>query len=124
MAPVDSRDLYFDVLEIVFISTVIKSFLGLITITMWPVNTPRKHETLTQCWPNSGSPSAMLAQNQSRTGSTPRVCRSAGGEYKSTLTQCMLNAGPASPVLNSIYSVLVSISYWRYQHTGGTGTML
>ena len=34
----------------------------------------------------------------------------AGGEYKPTPTQCLLNVGPASPVLASIHSVLVSTS--------------
>ena len=37
----------------------------------------------------------------------------AGGDYKPTLTQCLLNAGPASPVLASIHSALVSASCWR-----------
>ena len=58
----------------------------------------------------------------------------AGGEYRTTPTQCLLNVGPASPVLASIYSVLHSgrilytwIAYtapnfgqprtqWLYQH--------
>ena len=48
----------------------------------WPkslataVISPSKHVTLTQCWTNSGSPSAMQAQHQTSTGSTrtPRVC--------------------------------------------------
>ena len=34
-----------------------------------PANT-----TLTQCWSNAGPQSAMLAQNQTSTGSTPRAC--------------------------------------------------
>ena len=33
-----------------------------------------KHETLTQCWANVGTPSATLAQHQTSTGSTLRVC--------------------------------------------------
>ena len=45
---------------------------------MWPVNTPSKHETLTQCWSNYGPPSAMLAQHKTSTGSTPHVCWAAG----------------------------------------------
>ena len=58
----------------------------------------------------------------------------AGGEYKPTPTQCLLNVGPASPMLASIHSVLHSgrilctwIAYtapnvgqsrtqWLYQH--------
>ena len=38
------------------------------------VNTPRKHETLTQCWLNAGPSSATLSQHRTITGSTPRVC--------------------------------------------------
>ena len=45
---------------------------------MWLVNTPSKHETLTQCWSNSVPSSAMLAQHKTSTGSTPRVCWAAG----------------------------------------------
>ena len=37
-------------------------------------------------------------------------------EYKLTPIQCLLNVGPASPVLGSIHSALVSTSCWRYQH--------
>ena len=37
-------------------------------------------------------------------------------EYKLTPIQCMLNAGPASPVLSSIHSALVSTSCWWCQH--------
>ena len=35
----------------------------------------------------------------------------AGGEYKPTPTQSLLNVGPASPVLGSIHSALVSTTY-------------
>ena len=96
--------------------------------TMWLVNTPCKHETLTQCWSNAGLLSATLAQHQTSTGSTPRVCwelRSIArwsasayscGEYKPTPTQCLLNVGPASPVLASIHLALVSASWWRLRH--------
>ena len=48
-------------------------------------------------------------------------CRSGsdGGEYKPTPTQCLLNVGPASPVLASIHSTLGLL------HAGcTTGTML
>ena len=38
------------------------------------------------------------------------VMFTAGGDYKPTLTQCMLNVGAASPVLASIHSALVSTS--------------
>ena len=37
----------------------------------------------------------------------------AGGEYKLKTTQWLLNVEPASPVLASIHSVLVSTSCWR-----------
>ena len=40
-----------------------------------------------------------------------QVVLTAGGDYKPTPTQCMLNVGPASPVLASIHSV--SNSCWR-----------
>ena len=134
MAPVDSRDyvlsgIYYSVLEPANVRN-----------TMWLVNTPSKHDTLTQCWSNNGSPSATLAQHQTSTGSTPRVCwgcvrsgsayiaplvvLTAGGEYKPTPTRWLLNVGPASPVLASTHSALVSTSCGRYQLAGGTGTML
>ena len=44
------------------------------------------------------------------------VLLTAGGDYKPTPTQCLLNVGPVSPVLASIHSVLVSTSCWRYRH--------
>ena len=37
----------------------------------------------------------------------------AGGDYKPTPTQCLLNVGPASTVLVSIHSALVSTSCCR-----------
>ena len=40
----------------------------------------------------------------------------AGGDYKQTPTQCLLNVGPASPVLASMHSVLVSTSCCGYRH--------
>ena len=40
-------------------------------------------------------------------------CILLAGEYKPTPTQCLLNIGPASLVLASIHSVLVSTSCWR-----------
>ena len=48
----------------------------------------------------------------------------AGGGYKPTPTKCLLNDGPASPVLASIHSVLFSTSCCRYLPAGGMGTML
>ena len=53
---------------------------------------------LVQCWP------------------TILVVHTAGGEYKPTPTQCLLNVGPASSVLASIHSALVC-------HAGATGML-
>ena len=50
------------------------------------------------------------------------VLLAAGGDYKPTLTQCLLNVGPAT--LASIHSVLASTLCCRYLHAGSTGTML
>ena len=95
---------------------------------MWLVNTPSNQDTLTQCLSDAGPQSATLAEHQTSTGSTPRVCwaafnsssglvvLTAGGNYKSTPTQCLLNVGLVSPVLASIHSAIVSTSCWRYQH--------
>ena len=44
------------------------------------------------------------------------VVLTAGGDYKPTPNQCLLNVGPASPVLASIHSALVSTSCWPYRH--------
>ena len=52
------------------------------------------------------------------------VVLTAGGEYKPTPTQCLLNVGRVSLVLASIYSALVSTSCWQYWHAVGTGMML
>ena len=41
------------------------------------------------------------------------VVLTASGDYEPTPTQCLLHAGPASPVLASIHSALVSTSCWR-----------
>ena len=51
------------------------------------------------------------------------VSLTAGGDYKPTPTQCLLNFGPASSVLASIHSALVSTSCWRYQHAGATNML-
>ena len=50
------------------------------------------------------------------------LLNTAGGNYKPKPTQCLLNVGPASPVLATIHSVLVSTSWCRYLHAGSTGT--
>ena len=90
---------------------------------MWLVNTPSKHETLTQCWYSVGPPSGMLAQHQTSTGSSPHICWAAAPTVH-TPTQCLLNVEPASPVLASIHSVLVSTSCWRdYVHIAYTAPM-
>ena len=52
------------------------------------------------------------------------VLLTAGGDYKPTPTQCLLNIGPASQMLASIHSIQVSTSCCRYRHAGGMGTML
>ena len=92
--------------------------------TIWPVNTPRNHETLTQCFAKSG-PTVCDAGKVSNQYwfNAHCVCwavglavHTAGGEYKPTLTQCLLNVEPASPVLASIHSILVSTSCWQYWH--------
>ena len=67
MAPADSRDyalseIYYSVLE-----------LRDVRNTMWLVNTPCEHETLTQCRSNFGPISATLTQHQTSTGSTSHV---------------------------------------------------
>ena len=120
----DSRDY---VLSGIYYSVLVRNTMWLVTL---PANT-----TLTQCWSNAGPLSAMLAQHQTSTGSTPRVCWAAFNsswssiayccsDYKPTPTQCLLNVGPALPVLASIHSVLDSTSCCRYRQAGGTGTML
>ena len=94
---------------------------------MWLVNTPRKHETLTQCWFIAGPPSATLAQHQTSTGSTPCVCRAAFNSSWSGSSYCwrrlQAETDPLSgkcsasvAVLASIHSALVSTSCWRYRH--------
>ena len=50
------------------------------------------------------------------------LLNTAGGDYKPTPTRCLLNVGPASPVLASIHSVIFSTSSCRYLHAGSTGT--
>ena len=87
--------------------------------TMWFVNTPSKHETLIQCWTNAGLPSARLAQHETSTGSTPRVCWSAFNEGLNVGQRCTRWPGIGlmhlthwqHRVLASIHSV--STSCWR-----------
>ena len=96
---------------------------------MWHVNTPNKldvYQILVQCWlticdagPASNQHWLVLAGLRSIAAAL--VLLTAGGDYKSTSTQCLFNVGPASPVLASIQSALVSASCWRYRHAGGTG---
>ena len=133
MASVDCRDYVFWYGGTVFISTVTKSSFGSISWATVLISSHRRcakqnvacqHSQQTrdvdQCWSNSGPPSAALAQHPTSTGSTPRVCwdaglavHTAGGEYKPTQTQCLSNVGPASSVLASIHSALVSTSCRR-----------
>ena len=108
------------------------------------VNTPSKHEVWNQCWfqcwPTVCDPGTASNQHWINIGPTLYKCYTnvlcllgiaaglvlltAGGDDKPTPTQCLVNVGPASPVLASIHSVLVSTSYCRYLHAGVTGTML
>ena len=120
-------------------------------IPFWCLSTHPANTTSTKCWSSAGPPSATLAQHQTSTGSTLRVCWAAfnpantkhlynictmrrrrwagvvqmlykffvfggnsswsGGDYKPTPTQFLLNVGPASPVLASRQSVLMSTSF-------------
>ena len=112
MAPVDSRD-YIGLLSGIYYSVLVRN-------TMWLVNSPSKHEILTQCWSDAGQ---MLAHRLRHWPSIkpalvkrPALVVTAGGEYQPTPTQCLVNVGPASSVLGSIYSALVSTSCWRYRH--------
>ena len=95
---------------------------------------------LVQCWPTvcNSSPTSnqhwfdalclLVLRSIARwSGSayiTSLVVITAGGEYKPTPTQCLLIVRPASPVLASIHSVLVSTSCWRFRDAGGTGMRL
>ena len=93
-----------------------------------PVNSPSKHEMLTQCWSNSCPPSATLAHHQTSTGSMPRVCwaaglarHTAGSEYKLTPIQFLVNwasiAGAGQyPFSPSQYFMLAVPACWRYRH--------
>ena len=109
MAPVDSRDY---VLSGIYYSAVkplmCEARCGLST---HPANTGR--------WPSIKTALVQsLVFAELRSIAAGLVILTAGGEYKPTSTQCLLNVGPASPVLASIYSALVSTSCWRYRHDG------
>ena len=83
-----------------------------------PVNTPSKHETLTQCWSNTGSLSATLAQHQTSTVSTPCVCRS-GSAY--CWWRVLADTDPMSVnCWASFAGAGVSIQPWSVLHAGGT----
>ena len=92
---------------------------------MWLVNTPSKHETSTlpantrtsaglmlanslRCWP-SIKPALFLCLmfTELRSIADGLVVLTAGGNYKPTLTQCLLNVGPGSQMLAGILSSLV-----------------
>ena len=95
MAPVDSRDYVLSGIYYSFGTTpMCETQCGLSTIP----KTREVESMLVQCWP------------------TVLVVYTAGGEYKSTPTQCLSNVGPASSVLASIHSALVC-------HAGGTGML-
>ena len=62
----------------------------------------------TQRWPSIKS---ALVQRLMVAGlRTGLLVVTAGDEYQSKLTQCLLNAGPASQVLGSIHTAVVSTS--------------
>ena len=127
MAPVDSRDY---VLSGIYYSVLKPRRCAKHNVAYeQSQQTPDPNPMLVQCWPticNAGpasnkpwiSASCLLGCN------TGLVVLTAGGEYKPTPTEYLLNVGPASPVMVSIYSALVSTSCWRYRHVGGNGTML
>ena len=102
-------------------------------------NVACQHSQQTRCWPNADPmmthrlrcwPNIKLALVQCLvfaglcSKAAGLVLLTAGGDYKPPPTQYLVNVGPASPVLASIHSVLISTSFWWYRHTGGTGTML
>ena len=65
----------------------------------WLVSTRGKHDV-----------DPMLAHRLRWAGLV--LLNTADNDYKPTPTQCLLNVGPASPVLDSIHLVLVSTSCW------------
>ena len=88
------------------------------SLRRWPSIKPAlvQHLTFVQCWTN------VLCLLGIAAGLA--LLNTAGGDYKPTLTQCLLNVGPASPALAGIHSVLVITSCCRYLYTGSMGRML
>ena len=91
-------------------TVLISSHLMMCKTQMWPVNTPSKHETLTQCWSNSGPPSATLAQHKTSTG----VYWAAGWQCKPTPNRYLVNVGPAPPVLWTKAGLMLARRLWRW----------
>ena len=60
---------------------------------------------LTQCWSKAGPPSATLAQHQTSTGLTPRVCWAAFNPVKNkTFVQFWTNVEDVVPTLYKCYT--------------------
>ena len=89
-------------------TVLLSSHPGMCKTQLWLVNTPSKHETLTQCWSNYCPLSVTLAQHKTSSKSTPRVCWAAGQAVQADTDLMSVNVGPASPVLASIHSTVVS----------------
>ena len=94
-----------------------ETWYGLSTLPANTIYWPDAGPLLAHClrrWPN-----IKLALVQClvfaglRTIAAALVVLTAHGDYKPTPTQCLVNAGPASAVLASIHSALVSTSCWR-----------
>ena len=84
---------------------------GLNPTTLCPANTTHQ--------PNAGSMLVHCRRLWPSTSQHWTVLFVGGGvstESKLTPIQCLLNVGPASLVLGSIHTALVSISCWWYQH--------
>ena len=91
---------------------------------------PSKHNTFVQCWTNVEDDVEEVVPTLYKYY-TNVLCLlgiavvwyclqlTAGRNYNPTPTQCLLNVGPASPMLTIIHSVLVSTSFCRYLHVGG-----
>ena len=79
-----------------------------VTFTICPANTTRQ--------PNAGSTLVYRRRLWTSTIQHWTVLSVGGGvslECKLTQIQCLWNVGPASPVLASLHSALVSTSSWR-----------